>query len=132
MPRKRPRLLRTRTTPSSRLGEQRGLPAATAEALAALDEPGLEPAAVADELRTWQKVVSLPESVLSAPHNDWVEFIGPMARSVLDAADHALSRRAGAPFRAQLARLDAEFARKTSANPFADPALPWWARRWWH
>lgn len=87
---------------------------------------------VADELRTWQTVVSLPESVLSAPHNDWTEFIGPTARSVLDAADEALSRRDGAPFRAELARLDAEFARKTSANPFADPSLPWWARRWWH
>lgn len=132
MPHKRPRLLRTRTTPSSRLAEERGLPAVTAEALAALDEPGLDPVTVAEELHTWRTVVSLPESVLWAPHNDWTEFIGPAARSVLEAADQALSRRDGAPFRSQLARLDAEFSRKTSANPFADPTLPWWARRWWH
>lgn len=132
MPRKRPRLLRTRRTSLSRFAEERGLPAVTAEALAALDEPGLDPATIADELRTWRTVVNLPESVLSAPHNDWTEFIGPTARSVLAAADLALSRRDGARFRAQLAQLDAEFARKTSANPFADPALPWWARRWWH
>ncbi len=87
---------------------------------------------VAEELRTWRTVVRLPRSVLWAPHNDWTEFIGPLARSVLHAADEALSRRDGAPLRAELARLDAEFARKTSPNPFADPTLPWWARRWWH
>ena len=114
------------------MAERRGLPTSTAEALAALDEAGLDPITVADELQTWRMVVILPTSVLWAPHNDWTEFIGPSARSVLEAADNALGRRAGAPLRAELARLDADFARKTSPSPFADPSLPWWARRWWH
>lgn len=87
---------------------------------------------VADELRTWRMVVHLPTAVLSAPHNDWTEFIGPTARGLLHDADRALNRRDGAPLRTELTRLDAEFERKTSHNPFADPALPWWARRWWH
>ena len=114
------------------MAESRGLAAVTAEALVALDDPDLDPVTVADELQTWRDLVHLPTSVLWAPHNDWVEFIGPTARAVLDAADRALNRRDGAPLRAELARLDREFAGKTSHNPFTDPSLPWWARRWWH
>jgi len=87
---------------------------------------------VADELQRWREVVQLPTSTLTAPHNDWVEFIGPSARSVLEAAVDALNLRASAPLRAELARLDPEFERKTSHNPLADPKLPWWSRRWAH
>ena len=87
---------------------------------------------IADELQTWRRVAHLPESVLAAPHNDWTEFIGPMARSTLGAAEEALNRHDGATLRAELARLDAEFARKTIHNPSADPSLPWWGRRWSH
>lgn len=132
MPRRRPRLLRSRTTAASRKAEEWGLASVTAEALSWLDDPDLDPVAVAEELQTWRVLVHLPTSVLAAPHNDWTEFIGPRSRSILDAAERALNRPDGAPLRAELARLDAEFARKTSNNPFADPSLPWWARRWWH
>jgi hypothetical protein len=85
---------------------------------------------VAQELQEWRTLVRLPASTLSSPHNDWVQFIGPFARSSLEAAVQALNRRDGAPLRAELARLDAEFERKTSHNPLADPNLPWWSRRW--
>lgn len=114
------------------MAESLGLASITAEALVALDDPDLDPVTVAEELQTWRYLVHLPTSVLWAPHNDWVEFIGPAARSVLDAADQALNRRDGTPLRAELVRLDREFARKTSHNPFTDSSLPWWARRWWH
>lgn len=132
MPRKRPVQLRPRSTPASRQAEARGLAAVTAEALERLDLPGLDPLSVADELQTWRRLVHLSASTLSAPHNDWAEFIGPMTRGVLEEADRVLNRRDGGPLRAELARLDAEFERKTRPNPFADPDLPWWARRWTH
>lgn len=132
MPRRRPSQLRRRSTRISHEAQLRGLPVATAEALDRLGDPGLDPLTVADELETWRSVVHLPVSVLWAPHNDWTEFIGPSARAVLESAVQALNRRDGAPLRNELARLDAEFARKTSPNPRADPTLPWWARRWWH
>jgi len=110
----------------------RGLPSATAAALDRLDVGELTSSSVALELETWRQVVSLPVAVLSAPHNDWTELIGPGARRVLEDAVQALDRRHGAPLRAELARLDACLERKTSNNPFADPTQPWWARRWWH
>jgi hypothetical protein len=84
---------------------------------------------VADELQDWRDVVHQSASTLSAPHNDWIEFSGPSARAVLEAADQALKRLTSAAARA-VSLLDAEFERKTSANPFADPALPWWQCRW--
>lgn len=85
---------------------------------------------VAEELRAWREVVQLPASTLAAPFNDWTQFIGPFARGLLEDAVSALNRRDGAPLRDELARLDAEYERKTAPNPFADPALPAWARRW--
>lgn len=124
MPRKRPAELRSYTTVASRLAEERGLAAITADALDRLGQPGLDPLTVADELQRWREVVQLPMSTLAAPHNDWVEFIGPSARSVLDDAVQALNWRAGAPLRAELARLDPQFERKTSHNPLAVGAAP--------
>lgn len=132
MPRRRPSRLRRKPVPVPGKAQVRGLPAVTAEALGRLDDPELDPSMVADELETWRTVVRLPASVLSAPHNDWTEFIGPSARSVLESAVQALNRHDGASLRNELAKLDAEFERKTSPNPFADQSLPWWARRWWH
>lgn len=132
MPRKRPAQLRPHTTPTSDQAQELDLPAITAQALDRLGQPGLDPSTVADELQAWRTLVQLPTSTLSAPHNDWTEFIGPAARTVLADAVQALNRRDGAPLRAELARLDSEFERKTSHNPLADPSLPWWSRRWSH
>lgn len=106
--------------------------AGTVEALDLLGEPGLDAFTVATELRAWREVVRLPRSTLSAPHNDWTEFIGPSARAVLAEALQSLNRRDGASLRTEVFRLDSEFERKTSHNPLADPALPWWSRRWSH
>lgn len=108
------------------------LPPRTVRALESLDDRALDPAIVAGELDQWRELVALPTAVLSAPHNDWAEFVGPSARATLEEAVRALNRRDGAYLRAELRRLDAEFARKTSNNPLADPSLPWWARRFWH
>ena len=120
------------STPPQRTTTLRGLPDRTAHALDRLDSSSLSSAAVADALREWADVVGRPGSVLSAPHNDWAELIGPSAREVLEHAVHALARHPARPLRAEVARLDEEFERKTSHNPFADPSRPWWARRWWH
>ena len=113
-------------------GTSAGALTGTMAALDRLDDPDLTPVAVALELQVWGTVVHLPVAVLSGPHNDWTEFVGPDARGVLEDALQALDRRHGAPLRAEVARLDDAFERKTSNNPFADPTLPWWARRWWH
>jgi len=130
MPRRSPGRLRA-ATPPTRATTARGLPGRTAHALDRLDNPHLSSAEVADALREWAEVVGQPQRVLSAPYNDWAEFIGPSARAVLEDAVQVLGR-AGRPLRAELARLDADFERKTSHNPFADPLRPWWARRWCH
>jgi hypothetical protein len=132
VPRRRPGRLRRQSAPHPDDGREHGLPGATAQALERLAEPGLDPRTVAVELQVWRDVVSLPRATLSAPHNDWTEFVGPGARAVLADAVQALDRRDGAPLRAELARLDALFERKTSPNPLADPTLPWWSRRWSH
>ncbi|WP_375424794.1 hypothetical protein [uncultured Friedmanniella sp.] len=131
MPRRRPNRLRPADLTADQV-EEIGLPAVTAQALARLGQPGLEPETVALELQAWRDVVRQPVSILSGPLNDWIEFIGPSARAVLDEADQALNRRDGAPLRRELARLDAEFERKTRHNPLSDPRLPWWSRRWSH
>lgn len=131
VPRRRPNRLRVQPDggEASRLARERGLPGVTAEALEGLGLPELDPLTVAAELATWRQVADLPASVLTAPHNDWVELIGPSARSSLEAAAEVLSRREGAPLRAELARLDAQFLRKTSHDPGSDPELDWWWRR---
>lgn len=131
MPRRSPGRLRA-ATPPTRATTARGLPDRTAHALDRLDDPHPTSAEVAHALQEWAEVVGQPQRVLSAPHNDWAELIGPSAREVLEDAVQALGRRAARPLRAELARLDADFERKTSHNPFADPSRPWWARRWWH
>ena len=131
MPRRKPGRLRAAPSPT-RPTTTRGVPDVTAHALDRLDDDPLTSAAVVLALDEWRQVVALPESLLRAPHNDWTEFIGPSARAVLEDAVRALPRRAAGPLRAELARLDARFEAKTSQNPFADPSLPWWARRWWH
>lgn len=132
MPRKRPAQLRRHANLTSDRAQELGLPVITAHALNRLEQPGLEPETVAIELQAWRHLVHLPTSTLSAPHNDWVEFIGPSPRAVLADAVQALNWRDGAPLRAELATLDSEFERKTSHDPLADPSLPWWSRRWSH
>ncbi|WP_344869073.1 hypothetical protein [Amycolatopsis ultiminotia] len=82
-------------------------------------------------LEIWQRVASLPRAELSAPHNDWTEFIGPMARDDLERAVRALPRKQAAPLRAVVERADEMFRAKTLHNPRIDPSRPWWARRWW-
>jgi len=132
VPRRRPGRLRRQTAPFLTDGRELGLPGGTAQALERLGEPGLDPVTVAVDLQVWRELVGLPRATLSAPHNDWAELVGPGVRAVLADAVQALDRRDGAPLRAELARLDALFERKTSPNPLADPTLPWWSRRWSH
>ena len=83
-------------------------------------------------LEAWQRIASLPRAALSTSHNDWTEFIGPMAREELERALLALPRRQAAPLRVVVERADDEFRSKTLHNPRADHSRPWWARRWWH
>ena len=130
MPRRRP--ARLRPAPPAPRTTTRGLPAYTAEALDRLEVADLSAVSVRVSLEEWVTVVGQPRRVLSAPHNDWTEFIGPSARETLEEALQALPLRAARPLRAEVSRLDAVFERKTSQNPFADPSRPWWARRWWH
>ena len=106
-----------------------GLPQPAAVGLERAAEPGLDPITVAAELNIWRNVCGKPKAVLAGPHNDWTMFIGPMARTVLEAAVGAISRSESAGLRRELARLDADFEAKTLHNPKSDPTLPWWARR---
>ncbi len=108
------------------------VPLATSRALDRLDRPEISSVRVKQALEAWQHTASLPRARLSGPHNDWTEFIGPMARDELERALSALPRRQAAALRAVVERADEAFWAKTLNNPRADRSRPWWARRWWH
>jgi len=91
----------------------------------------IDPSSLVD-LSSIDAAASLPRARLSGPHNDWTEFIGPMARDELERALSALPRRQAAALRAMVERADEAFWAKTLNNPRADRSRPWWARRWWH
>lgn len=61
--------------------------------------------------------------------NDYVEYSGPTARDVIDAAIRALPKRFARELRKLVSPLDEAVAAKTLPDPFADPARPWWHRR---
>jgi hypothetical protein len=92
----------------------------TSHALDRLDRPTINSEQVGQALATWQHVAHLPRDVLSGPHNDWTDFIGPTARAQLEQALHALSQRQAAE----------TLRAKTLNNPTAEPSQPWWAKRW--
>jgi predicted short-subunit dehydrogenase-like oxidoreductase (DUF2520 family) len=71
----------------------------------------------------------MPRAALGGDNNDWVQFVGPLARNTLEEAMRALNRRQRAALRREVARLDALFAQKTLNDPLADLSLPWWFRR---
>lgn len=81
------------------------------------------------ELLAWRNVARKPRSVLQRQNNDWVQFIGPFARDILEQAMHALPRQHRALLRRQVARFDVLFWEKTLNDPALDPSLPWWWRR---
>lgn len=131
MPRRRPSRLRAAVgRPATRAIP--GVPLATALALDRLDRSEISSLRVNQALETWKRTAALPEAVLSAPHSDWTEFIGPTARDELERALQALPTRQAAALRVLIARADDAFREKTLNNPTADPLQPWWARRWSH
>ena len=71
----------------------------------------------------------MPRAALSADNNDWVQFVGPLARNTLEEAMRALNRRQRAALRREVARLDNLSEQKTLNDPLANPSLPWWSRR---
>lgn len=131
MPRRRPSRVRAAAAqPATTVIP--GVPTATSHALDRLARPEISSAQVKRALEAWQRTASLPRAALGGPHNDYTEFIGPMEREELERALLALPSRQAAPLRAVVERADEEFRAKTLHNPKADPARPWWARRWWH
>jgi hypothetical protein len=102
----------------------------TSHALDRLDRPTINSEQVGQALATWQHVAHLPRDVLSGPHNDWTDFIGPTARAQLEQALHALSQRQAASLRTLVERADETLRAKTLNNPTAEPSQPWWAKRW--
>lgn len=105
---------------------------ATSHALDRLDRSDLSSLRVAQALKRWQQIVALPQSRLDADHSDYTSIDAPMIRRELEQALHALPARHAAPLRRLVADADHVFAAKTTHNPYADPAQPWWARRWHH
>lgn len=77
----------------------------------------------------WRDIARKPRSALQEENNDWTQFVGPLARDVLEHAMRALPRQQSASLRRQTARLDALFLSKTLNDPAIDPSLPWWWRR---
>lgn len=67
--------------------------------------------------------------MLQGENNDWVRFVGPIAREALEQALCALPRHQRAPLRREIAELDLLFVDKTLNNPLAHPSQPWWFRR---
>ncbi len=131
MPRRRPSRLRAAAAqPATTVIP--GVSLATSRALDRLARLEVSSARMKRALEAWQRIASLPRAALSTSHNDWTEFIGPMAREELERALLALPRRQAAPLRVVVERADDEFRSKTLHNPRADHSRPWWARRWWH
>ena len=128
MSRRRPARLRAER-PAPRSTQITRIPQATLRALDRSADRHVSSQSVARALATWRTVVRRPASVLAAPHNDWVELIGPMAREELERALRTLSRRHAAPLRAEIAVLDEAFRARTVPDPWADPARPSWRRR---
>lgn len=81
------------------------------------------------DLLSWRRVALQPRSTLQRENNDWVQFIGPFSRDVLEQALHALPRHQRVSLRRQVAELDVRFLEKALNNPSVDPSLPWWWRR---
>ena len=97
-----------------------------------LKRPELRSDGVAESLAQWRRIAAMPRSALSSPHNDTTEFVGPAVRAHLERALLAIGRRHARPLRAAVEGIDRQFEAKTVNNPHADPAAPWWARRWWN
>lgn len=130
MPRRPPARVRATNRRRRRPIPIHGVPISTSRALDRLDRPRLTSLEINAELLTWRRVAQKPRAVLAREGNDWIHFVGPLARDTLERAMRALPRRQRAPLRRRVARLDALFAGKTVNNPQADPSLPWWSRRW--
>lgn len=101
----------------------------TSRALDRLGRRLLTSRSIRTELVTWREVAHKPRSALGADDNDWIRFVGPLARNTLEEAVRALNRHQRAPLRREVARLDAVFEEKTLNDPLADQSLPWWSRR---
>ncbi|MGM0724201.1 MAG: hypothetical protein ACQEXM_27600, partial [Actinomycetota bacterium] len=127
--RRRPAQVRARNQREPRPTVIRGVSLSTSRALDRLDRPRLTSGSVRTDLLSWRRVTLKPRSTLQRENNDWVQFIGPFSRDVLEQALHALPRHRRASLRRQIAQLDARFLDKTLNNPTADPSLPWWWRR---
>lgn len=108
------------------------MPTSTSVALDRLGRPEVSSVQVRAALEGWQRTASLSRALLGGAHNDWTEFIGPAERGQLEQALLALPPRHAAQLRRVVKRADEQFWAKTLPNPHADPAQPWWARRWWH
>lgn len=130
MPRRPPARVRALNRRRRRPTAIRGVPISTSRALDRLDRPRLTSLEINAELLGWHRVAHKSRAALARESNDWIHFVGPMARDRLEQAMRALTRRQRAPLRRRVARLDALFEGKTVNNPLADPSLPWWSRRW--
>jgi hypothetical protein len=106
-----------------------GVPLSTSRALDRLDRPRLASGGVRADLLAWRNVARKPCSELQRENNDWVQFIGPFARDILEQAMRALPRHHRAALRRQVAQYDALFLDRTLNNPTVDRSLPWWWRR---
>src|SRR3954468_10725040 len=116
MPRRRPARVRARPHRQRPIAIH-GLPISTSRALDRLGRHRLTSRSISGDLTTWRKVARMPRSALGRDNNDWVQFVGPLARNALEEAMRALNGRQRAALRREVARLDALFAQKTLNDP---------------
>lgn len=131
MPRRPPSRVRReqpyRRTRVIRLG---ALPGEVVGALDRLGDDELRPGRIATALWLWRRHSRQPRRELGNASSDETESMAPDARDDLEHAVQALPPRPARTLRRLLAPLDRVIAAKTLAEPYSDPSLPWWRRRY--
>lgn len=134
MPRRQPGAVRAdhqmRFNKSREFSQVSGVGRRTCAAVKRLEGSRLGPGAVAEAIATYESFLRRPGRYLSSPGYECPCCDPVYARDVLQVALGALPKSTGRDLRLIVARLDAEFERKT----LPDPQPPRASRNlaWWH
>lgn len=134
MPRRPPGAVRAtyqiRRDGSSKFSQVTGLSQRTCAALQRLERRRLGPGTVAQAIATYQRFVRRPGRTLYLPFHECPCCDPVYARDILQQALSALPQASARDLRLLVARLDAEFERKTLPNPrprsVGEKSRGWW------
>jgi hypothetical protein len=96
-----------------------------------LQRPEISSHGVAGALYAWRAYTRIPRGPRRWDKDPSDEAMGANARTILDAAIHALGPRRAEPLRKVVDRLDRSFLAVTVPDPSVDSRHHWWQRRDW-